>query len=338
MSVDSPDGTGAFNVLWLQSGGCGGCNMSLLCADTPDFSGMLRAPAFGCCGIRRCRWKAARTPATCCWRLDGTVELHVLCVEGAMLRGPNGTGRFHVLAGTGVPMIDWVARLASVAPHGGDRHLRRLRRHHRGRRESGRCLRAPVRRRSAGRAAGRGVPVAQRLSGRQRGRLPDASGLGRRDAERAVDVAARSGCARYARPAALLCRPAGPSRLHAQRVLRVQGQRRASVRSRLHDGAHGLQGHAGACRLQHALWNGDGSCTRGGYACISCTEPGFEEPGHAFHRTPNVAGIPIGLPSDMPKAWFVALASLSKAATPKRGAKRDGRSSESRARGPFAAP
>ena len=31
-----------------------------------------------------------------------------------------------------------------------------------------------------------------------------------------------------------------------------------------------------------------------------------------------LAGIPIGLPTDMPKAWFVALASLSKSATPKR--------------------
>jgi hypothetical protein len=31
-----------------------------------------------------------------------------------------------------------------------------------------------------------------------------------------------------------------------------------------------------------------------------------------------VAGIPIGLPTDMPKAWFVALASLSKSATPTR--------------------
>ena len=28
--------------------------------------------------------------------------------------------------------------------------------------------------------------------------------------------------------------------------------------------------------------------------------------------------IPIGLPTDMPKAWFVALAALSKSATPKR--------------------
>ena len=31
-----------FNVLWLQSGGCGGCTMSLLCADTPDLPGLLR--------------------------------------------------------------------------------------------------------------------------------------------------------------------------------------------------------------------------------------------------------------------------------------------------------
>ena len=31
------------NVLWLQSGGCGGCSMSLLCADTTDFQGHLKA-------------------------------------------------------------------------------------------------------------------------------------------------------------------------------------------------------------------------------------------------------------------------------------------------------
>jgi Ni,Fe-hydrogenase I small subunit len=82
-----------------------------------------------------------------------------------------------------------------------------------------------------------------------------------------------------------------------------------------HMGCKGTQAHAD-CNTR--LWNGEGSCTRGGYACISCTEPGFQEPGHAFHLTPKVAGIPIGLPTDMPKAWFVALASLSKSATPRR--------------------
>ena len=35
------EANGKFNVLWLQSGGCGGCTMSLLCADTPDFFGTL---------------------------------------------------------------------------------------------------------------------------------------------------------------------------------------------------------------------------------------------------------------------------------------------------------
>ena len=80
-------------------------------------------------------------------------------------------------------------------------------------------------------------------------------------------------------------------------------------------GCKGTQAHADCSQR---AWNGAGSCLRGGYACIACTEPGFESPGHAFQETPKLAGIPIGLPADMPKAWFVALAALSKSATPKR--------------------
>jgi len=72
----------------------------------------------------------------------------------------------------------------------------------------------------------------------------------------------------------------------------------------------------GDCNIRP--WNGEGSCTRGGYPCISCTAPRFEDPAHAFTETPKLAGIPVGLPTDMPKAWFMALASLSKAATPRR--------------------
>jgi ferredoxin hydrogenase small subunit len=72
----------------------------------------------------------------------------------------------------------------------------------------------------------------------------------------------------------------------------------------------------GDCNIRP--WNGEGSCTRGGYPCINCTAPRFEDPSHAFVETPKVAGIPVGLPTDMPKAWFMALASLSKAATPER--------------------
>jgi ferredoxin hydrogenase small subunit len=80
-------------------------------------------------------------------------------------------------------------------------------------------------------------------------------------------------------------------------------------------GCKGTQAHAD-CNVR--TWNGMGSCLRGGFACITCVEPGFEAPGHPFQETRKLAGIPIGLPADMPKAWFVALAALSKSATPKR--------------------
>ena len=46
---------------------------------------------------------------------NGTRDFDVLCVEGAMLRGPNGTGRFHLMAGSAQPLTDWVQRLAARA-------------------------------------------------------------------------------------------------------------------------------------------------------------------------------------------------------------------------------
>ena len=106
------------NVLWLQSGGCGGCSMSLLCADTPDFQGHLRDA-----GIHLL-WHPSLSMESGDELLDllnavleGRLRLDALCVEGSLLRGPNGTGRFHMLAGTQLPMIEWVRRLSARARH-----------------------------------------------------------------------------------------------------------------------------------------------------------------------------------------------------------------------------
>ena len=111
MSAPAP-----FTVLWLQSGGCGGCTMSLLCAEAPDLSATLASANI------RVLWHPTRSEETGAEALaifeavlSGDIRLDALCVEGAMLRGPNGTGRFHPLAGTGTPTIDWVRRLAQVA-------------------------------------------------------------------------------------------------------------------------------------------------------------------------------------------------------------------------------
>jgi ferredoxin hydrogenase small subunit len=82
-----------------------------------------------------------------------------------------------------------------------------------------------------------------------------------------------------------------------------------------HLGCRGTLAHAD-CNIRP--WHGASSCLKGGFSCIDCTAPDFA----AAHRqpltTPRLAGLPTILPSDMPKAWFVALSALSKSATPAR--------------------
>lgn len=313
-----------YNVLWLQSGGCGGCSMSLLCADTNDFDGFFRGA-----GIRML-WHPSlslesgdEVTALLHRCLSGEVRLDALCVEGSLLRGPNGTGRFHMLAGTGLPMIQWVRELAQVA-----RNVIAI----------GSCAAW-----GGITAGGEGVNAnptdacGLQFENDHRGGLLG-TGFVSKSGLPVINVA---GCPTHpgwvtdtlmALSAGLFgvgdLDALGRPRFYADQLVHHGCTRneyyefkasaeKASDQGCMmeHMGCKGTQAHAD-CNSR--LWNGDGSCTRGGYACISCTEPGFQEPGHAFHATPKIAGIPIGLPTDMPKAWFVALASLSKSATPKR--------------------
>lgn len=309
-----------FNVLWLQSGGCGGCSMSLLCADTTDFHGQLRDA-----GIRLL-WHPSLSMESgddvvmlLNDVLEGRVRLDALCVEGSLLRGPNGTGRFHMLAGTGLPMIDWVRRLAA---HAGVVAA------------IGSCAAW------GGITAGGTNPTDacglqyedERVGGllgaafRARGGLPvvNVAGCPTHPGWVMDTLMAMAAGELGAEALDALGRP----RLYADQLVhhgctrnefyefKASAEKPSDLGCMMeHMGCKGTQVHAD-CNTR--LWNGDGSCTRGGYACIACTEPGFQEPGHPFHETPKIAGIPIGLPTDMPKAWFVALASLSKSATPKR--------------------
>jgi ferredoxin hydrogenase small subunit len=308
------------NVLWLQSGGCGGCSMSLLNADSADFAAWW--PQAGL----NLLWHPSLSRASgteflglvddC---LQGRTPLDILCIEGALLRGPGGSGRFHLLAGTGLPMTDWVTRLAGVA-----RHVVAV----------GTCA-------AYGGVSATG-PNPTEACGLQHdndqpGGLLGAGFTGRGG----LPVVNIAGCPTHpgwvtetlmALGAGLL----GPDdldslqrpRAYADQLVhhgctrnefyefKASAEKPSDLGCMMeHMGCKGTQAHAD-CNTR--LWNGEGSCTRGGYACISCTEPGFQDPGHAFHATPKLAGIPIGLPTDMPKAWFVALASLSKSATPRR--------------------
>ena len=308
------------DVLWLQSGGCGGCTMSLLCAESPDLISTLEL------GGIRLLWHPALSEASgdevtgLLQRVvDGEVPVDVLCVEGSMLRGPFGSGRFHMLAGSARPMIDWVSDLA---------------RHSRYTMAVGSCA-------AFGGITASGSNPADACGLQYDGSHPGGL-LG--DAYRSgaglpvINVAgclthpnwvletllalARSGFDVDDLDALQRPRSFADQLVHHGCPRNEYYEYKASARapSQLgclmeHMGCLGTQAHAD-CNTR--LWNGEGSCIRGGYACINCTAPEFEEPGHPFTVTPSIAGIPVGLPTDMPKAWFVALSSLSKAATPER--------------------
>ncbi|WP_299179386.1 HupU protein [uncultured Neptuniibacter sp.] len=309
-----------FNVLWLQSAGCGGCSMSLLNAESPDLLSILESAGINLLWHPSLSEETGSEVVSILEQiLSDQIQLDALCIEGSILRGPNGTGRFHMLGGTGCSVMEWVQKLSQKS-----RYLFAI----------GSC------------AAYGGISAAGE-------NITDATGL-QFEGElaggllgdhyrsvagfKAINI---SGCPVHPNwvTETLISVALGE---HEEAALDAFGRPRMYADQLVHHGCNrneyyeykasaespgergcmmenmgclGTQAHAD-CNSRP--WNGEGSCTKGGYACINCTAPEFEEPGHSFTETPKIAGIPVGLPTDMPKAWFVALASLSKAATPDR--------------------
>lgn len=309
------------NILWLQSGGCGGCTQSLLCAEprplVDELAGagieFLWHPALAAESDR----DALALLEACA---GGQQAFDVLCVEGAALCGPQGSGRFHLMAGDGRPLAEWLQRLAararwvvavgSCAAFGGLSAN-----------TPGNPLEAcglQFDEATPGGLLGEdfcsagGLPVIN-ITG-----CPIHPGWVVDTLEKlAIEGMTMADLDEFQRPL-----------LYAEQLVhhgcsrneyyefKASAQKHADLGCLMENlGCKGTQAHAD-CNLRP--WNGQGSCLKGGFACIACTEPGFESPGYAFQQTPKVAGIPTGLPTDMPKAWFVALAALSKSATPRR--------------------
>lgn len=305
-------------MLWLQASGCGGCTMSLLCAEDPGLPDLLSDA-----GIRLL-WHPALSVETgaeareLLERIErAETHLDILCVEGAIARGPRGTGRYQMLSGTGRSLMDWVASLVPLASHVV---------------AVGSCAAF------GGVTAAGGNPsdaVGLQYDGTHPGGLLPAGWR----AKGGLPVINVAGCPTHPGwvTETLMMLAAGEAlpldgyqrpRFYADHLVHHGCPKnefyeyKASARELSQMGCMmenlgciGTQA-VGDCNIRP--WNGEGSCTKGGYPCINCTAPEFEDPRHAFTETPKIAGIPVGLPTDMPKAWFMALASLSKAATPDR--------------------
>lgn len=308
------------NVLWLQSGGCGGCSMSLLNAEAPNLYQLFQLTNINIL------WHPSLSEASngeFITLLDNILKdeipLDVLCLEGAVIAGPNGTGAFHILSGTNKTMLHWLQDLSTKAQYvvamgscaafggisaAGDNITEAKGLQYEGAQMGG--LFAPAWRSQAGFPVINiaGCPthpawitdtLVQLALGELRSEHLDEFNRPRSYTNHLV----HHGCPR-----------------NEFYEYKASAEKPADLGCMMeHCGCLGTQARAD-CNTR--LWNGSGSCLRGGYACINCTAPEFEEPKHAFGVTPKIAGIPVGLPTDMPKAWFVALASLSKAATPER--------------------
>jgi ferredoxin hydrogenase small subunit len=247
---------------------------------------------------------------------SGETRLDLLCIEGSILRGPDGSGKFNRFGDS--TLMDWTTRLAAKARF---------------------CLAIGACAAFGGVPAGAPNPtdaVGLQYEGAFAG---GALGEDYRSLE-GLPVINVAGCAPHpgwivetlaalalgdlaAGDLDALARP----KFFAQTLAHHGCGRneyyefKASATTLSELGC--LMEHLG-CKATQAVgdcnqraWNGSGSCTAGGFPCIACTTPGFEAT-RGFLETPKVGGIPINLPLDMPKAWFVALAALSKSATPKR--------------------
>lgn len=255
---------------------------------------------------------------------NGDRKLDILCLEGSVMCGPNGTGRFHIMAGSnGRPMKDVIETLSNAATH-----IVAV----------GSCA-AFGGITAAGNTGAHDDLQACGLSfdGEKKGGLLGGDFKGKSG----LPVVNIPGCPvhpdwvtetlmhissgamntndldQFLRPTAITKTLVhhGCSRNEFYEF-KASAETLGDMGCMMENlGCKGTQA-AGDCNTRP--WNGSGSCITGGYPCIACTEPDFEKVTHPFIETPKIAGIPIGLPTDMPKAWFVALASLSKAATPKR--------------------
>jgi ferredoxin hydrogenase small subunit len=307
------------NLLWLQAGSCGGCTMSVLEQGASGWFQDLKN--FGV----RLLWHPSFSEETGGEALEilsrvesGAEKLDILCIEGSILRGPNGTGKFNRLSGTDRTLLDLSLGFAALADY---------------------CVAVGSCAAYGGIPAGAPNPTDARglqYEGAEAGGALGRDYLSRKN----LPVINIAGCAPH--PGWIMETLAalatgdltagdldalGRPKFFAGHLAHHGCSRneyyefKASARELSERGC--LMEHLG-CKATQAIgdcnqraWNGGGSCTHAGYACISCTSPNFQESRH-HHVTPKIGGIPVGLPLDMPKAWFMTLAALSKSATPER--------------------
>jgi len=300
-------------LLWMQCGGCGGDTMAWLCSRAPDLAELLQRG-----GIRPL-WHPSLSAGPASERTAlleritaGAEPLDILCLEGAIVRGPGGTGMYDLWDGR--PKKDLVGALAQRARYviavgtcasfggiGADGEIEACGAQYL-KWERGGFLGPDF-------TAGSGQPVLNLpgcpchpevltgvLMALARGREPELGELQTPVAWYGMLV--HQGCTR--------------NEYHEYRVEEHGFGEKGCLF--FHMGCHGPLVYGPCNKL---LWNGRSSKTRVGVPCFGCTRPDFPQ-AYPFFRTRNIEGVPRELPDGVDRAHYLAYKSMAAAAAPER--------------------
>jgi len=301
----------SLSLYWMHCGGCGGDAMALLNLESPGVTelfdsldiSVLWLPSHSNAGPKSRQRLLDEL-------LSGDRKLDILCIEGAVIRGPSGTGMYHTCLGQ--PSKDIVSGLADRAEH---------------------IL---------------AVGTCASFGGISRSCGIEATGL-QFEADQPGGFLGADFCASSGAPVINLpgcpCHPsilvgtlaslASGAELELNHynmpldwynVLVHQGCTRNEYHEyRVEDNQFGEKGcmffHLGcqgplaygACNK--LLWNGRSSKTRVGVPCFGCTSPDFPHD-WPFFETPNIEGIPENLPDGVDRAHYMAYKEMAAAAAP----------------------
>ena len=305
------------DLYWLQAGGCGGDSMSMLNMDSPEFYGLVESVGVNILWHPSMSNLSAGVHRQVLQELlSGKQKLDIFCVEGFVVAGPDGSGRFDVFEQR--PKLDIIRQLAAraqvvlavgtCASYGGIGNIGAVEAcglQFSGS-EFGGALGADYR-------SGNGRPVinlpgcpthydvlADVLLGIAEGQLPE---LNEYQAPRQwFEILVHQGCLR--------------NEYHEFRVEeRDFGERGCLFFYR------GCRGPLTNGPCNKLLWNGRSSKTNVGSPCVGCTSPEFPQK-TPFFQTPNIADVPLELPAGVDRAHYLAYKGMAAAAAPDRLKKR----------------
>ncbi len=302
-------------LLWLQTGSCGGDTLSILCADSPSLEELVDEYRI------EILWQPSLSiePTR---RLDALIEailadqqaLDILCIEGSIITGPNGSGMYDPyrgrskmsLIGQLAEKAEYLVALGTCAAYGGV---------HAAPPNPTDCL---------------GLQFDKQFPG---GLLP----IDWRS-RKGLPVINIAGC------------PAHPNTMTKTLAMLVAGlpieldhlnRPKAFFNTTVHQGCTrneyheydvedtvfgdkacmffnlGCQGPVTMAICNTELWNNRSSKTRAGVPCFGCTSPEFPLTQDLF-RTEKIGTIPLRLPLGVERANYMAYKSLAHEAAPER--------------------